>query len=72
MASQLYEYAVLLDEKRDKEGNLVEEAKIVVPVTATAARDEDQAQLKAARAIPSDLAEDGDKMERLMVVVRPF
>lgn len=67
----LFEYAVLLQEKRDKEGTLVEDAEVVVPVTPIAARDEDQAQLVAARAIPDALIKDG-KMERLMVVVRPF
>jgi hypothetical protein len=67
----MFEYAVFVNEKRDKEGELVEEAEVVVPVTAIAARDEDQAQLIAARAIPDALVKNG-KMERLMVVVRPF
>ena len=67
----MFEYAVFVNEKRDKEGELVEEASVIVPVTAIAARDEDQAQLIAARAIPDEVVKNG-KMERLMVVVRPF
>jgi len=67
----MFEYAVFVNEKRDKEGELVEEAEVVVPVTAIAARDEAQAQLIASRAIPDELIS-GGKMERLMVVVRPF
>lgn len=67
----LFEYAVLLAEKVDKDGETVEPAKIVVPVTAVAARDKDQAQLLAARAIPDELASNG-QLDRLVVVVRPF
>lgn len=70
MAS-LFEYAVILNEKRDKEGEVVEEAKIVVPVETILARDEDQAQMLAARAIPEEMVGNG-KLDRLMVVVRPF
>ena len=68
---QLFEYAVILGEKRDKDGEIVEEAAIVVEPTTTLARDEGQAQMLAARAIPDELVSDG-KLDRLMVVVRPF
>lgn len=67
----MFEYAVILNEKRDKDGEITDEAKIIVPVTQTLARDEDQAQMLAARAIPDALVEDG-KVDRLVVVVRPF
>jgi hypothetical protein len=68
---QLFEYAVILGEKRDKDGEITEEASIVVQPTTTLARDEGQAQMLAARAIPDELVNDG-KLDRLTVVVRPF
>jgi hypothetical protein len=66
----MYEYAVILNEKRDKEGEVTEEAEIVVPVKTVLARDEEQAQLIAARSIPDEFMI--GKLDRLMVVVRPF
>ena len=69
--AQLYEYAVILQEKKDKDGEVTEPAEVIVPVTAIAARDEGQAQLLAARAIPEEIAGNG-KLDRLTVVVRPF
>jgi len=68
---KLYEYAVVLDEKRDKDDEITEEASVVVPVTAVLARDDAQAQLLAARAIPDEYVGNG-KLDRLTVVVRPF
>src|SRR5690348_4448199 len=53
-AMKLYEYAVVLDEKRDKDDDVTEEAAVVVPVTAVLARDDAQAQLLAARSIPDE------------------
>ncbi len=67
----MYEYAVICNEKRDKDGEIVEEAEVIVPVTSIVARDEGQAQMLAARAIPEDYVSNG-KFDRLMVVVRPF
>ncbi len=68
---KLYEYAVVLDEKEDRDGEVVEEATVVVPVTAVLARDDAQAQLLAARSIPEEFVKNG-KLDRLTVVVRPF
>jgi hypothetical protein len=68
---QLYEYAVLLNEKVDKDGEVTEPADIVVKPTTVLARDEGQAQLLAARAIPAELVDNG-KLDRLVVVLRPF
>lgn len=68
---KLYEYAVLLGEKRDKNDELVEDAQIVVGTTLIAARDDAQAQLLAARSIPEEYVTNG-KLDRLVVVVRPF
>lgn len=69
--AKLYEYAVLLDEKRDKDGEITDDAAVVVPVTQVLARDDGQAQMLAARAIPEEYVANG-KMDRLVVVVRPF
>lgn len=68
---KLYEYAVVLDEKRNKDDDITDDSRIVVPVTAVLARDDAQAQLLAARSIPEDLLTNG-KLDRLVVVVRPF
>jgi hypothetical protein len=66
---KLYEIAVLKNEKTDKDGEVVDAADIVVPITPVLARDDAQAQLLAARAIPAD---EIDNLDRLVVVVRPF
>lgn len=68
---KLYEYAVVLDEKRDRDDEIVEQAEIVVPVTVIMARDDDQAKMLAARSIPDEHVGNG-KLDRLIVVVRPF
>lgn len=66
---KLYEYAVILDEKTDRDGEVVDEAQVIVPVTAIVARDDAQAQLLAARSIPEEHVK---SLDRLTVVVRPF
>lgn len=68
---KMFEYTVILNEKRDKDGEVVEDAEIVVPITAVLARDEGQAQLLAGRAIPDVYVSNG-QLDRLVVVVRPF
>lgn len=68
---QLYEYAVILQPKTDKDGEETEPGHIVVEPTTVLARDEGQAQLLAARAIPEEHTT-GGRMDRLQVVVRPF
>ena len=68
---KLYEYAVLLDEKVDRDDEVTEEAQVIVPVTAVLARDDAQAQLLAARSIPEEYVSNG-RLDRLTVVVRPF
>jgi len=67
----IYEYAVLLNEKRNKDGEVTEPAELVVTPTTVLATDEAQAQLLAGRAIPEEYVSNG-KLERLVVVVRPF
>lgn len=68
---KLYEYAVVLDEKRDKDDEVTDDSRIVVPPTAVLAKDDAQAQLLAARSIPEEFIA-GKKLDRLIVVVRPF
>ena len=67
----MYEFAVLLNEKRDKDGEVTEPAEIVVDVTRVLARDEAQAQMLAARAIPEEIVGNGS-LDRLVIAVRPF
>ena len=69
--ARLYEYAVLLEEKRDKDGEVVDPPEVIVPITDIVARDDAQAQMLAARAIPEEYVSNG-KFDRLVVVVRPF
>lgn len=68
---KLYEYAVILQPKIDKDGDTTEDGEIIVPVTTVTAKDEQQAQMFAARAIPEEYVSNG-KLDRLTVVVRPF
>jgi hypothetical protein len=67
---KLYEYAVIADEVEDRDGKVTEKARIIVEPTAVLARDDAQAQLLAARAIPEDELLDG--LDGITVVVRPF
>jgi hypothetical protein len=69
--AELFEYAVILNEKTDKDGETVEEAQLVVEPSTILARDADQAAMLAARAIPDEHTKNG-KLDRLQVVVRPF
>jgi len=70
-AAQLYEYAIVLNEKRDRDNEIVEEAQVLVKPTTIVARNDSQAQMIAARAIPDEYAE-GGKLDRVVVAVRPF
>jgi hypothetical protein len=65
----LYEFAVICDEKRDRDDEVVEAAEILVGPKAIVARSEEQAQVLAARSIPETHL---DRIDRLTVVVRPF
>jgi hypothetical protein len=68
---KLYEYAVILNEKRDKDDEVTDDSRIVVEPTAVLAKDDAQAQLLAARSIPEEFV-NSKKLDRLVVVVRPF
>jgi hypothetical protein len=67
--SQLFEYAVFLDEKTDKDGEVVSPAKVLVKPTTVLAKDDKQVALLAAREIPADQIAN---LDRIQVVVRPF
>lgn len=65
---RLYEYAVILDEERDKHDKVVEKAELLDRGEFLAA-DESQAQILAARRIPEERLE---QLERITLAVRPF
>ena len=66
---QLYEYAILLQEKRDKDGEVTQEAEVLVDPTTVLASDEAQATVIAGREIPEEYM---DRLERVTLAVRPF
>jgi len=66
---KLFEYAVFKDEKKDKEGNVIDGATVLVPPTTVLANDDKQVGIRAAKAIPE---KDMDDLDRIQVVVRPF
>lgn len=66
---KLFEFAVIKNERLNAEGEVTEDATVVVAPTTILARDDAQAQLKAGRAIPEP---EMDNLDRLVVVVRPF
>jgi hypothetical protein len=66
---KLYEYAVIQQPKLDKDGHEIESGKVIVEPTSELAKDEQQATLLAARAIPDEFIED---LDRITLVVRPF
>lgn len=68
---KLYEYAILLDEKRNKDGDLTDEAQVLVAPRSVLARDEAQATILAAREIPAEYAT-SERLDRVKVAVRPF
>lgn len=70
---QIFEYAVLYHppRKRNAEGEATEHGrtKLIVDVTRIVAKDEAEATLLAARAIPEEYV---DKLSECEVAVRPF
>lgn len=66
---KLYEYAVILQPKEDKDGEVVEEGKLIVEPKTVLAADDAQASLIAGRAIPDEFM---DRLDRLTLAVRPF
>lgn len=67
---QLFEYAVLLQGKENtKTGEVTSRPELIVKPEVVLAKDAQQAQLLAGRAIPEEYM---DRLERLTLVVRPF
>lgn len=66
---KLYEFAVVLQPKLDKDGEVTDPGRIVVDPKTVLAEDEQKATLLAGRWIPEDLI---GELERLTLVVRPF
>lgn len=66
---QLYEYALILQERRNKDNEVVEEAEVLVEPQVILAADEEQATIVAGRAIPD---EHMGHLERVTLAVRPF
>lgn len=66
---KLYQYAVILQPKRDKDGDITEEGQVVVEPTTVLCNDDQQAQLIAGRSIPEEQIAN---LDRLTIVVRPF
>lgn len=65
---KLYEYAVIYDGKKDKDGEVVEKAELLVFDKALV-ESEEQAQIVAARKIPDQHL---DHLDRITIAVRPF
>jgi len=66
---KLFEYAVILQPRLDKDGEEIEAGAVIVPPTSVLAEDQAKATLLAGRAIPE---KEISKLDRLTVAVRPF
>jgi hypothetical protein len=66
---ELYEFAIILQPKEDKDGNLVEPGLVLVDPKTILASSPENATLVAAKAIPDEQMGD---LDRITVVVRPF
>jgi hypothetical protein len=69
---KIFEYLIMLDEKRDADGNITAAAEILKDVERVLAKDQTQATTLASRSIPEEIFTDQEKFDRLVVVVRPF
>lgn len=69
MAKKLYEYVVFKQEKTNKNGEVTDAAEVLVPSTMLLAKDENEVNMKAARAIPEEQVEN---LDRIVIAVRPF
>lgn len=65
----LFQYAVIKDEKRDKDGEIVEEAQLLVEPTHVLAKSDREVGIQAAKAIPDEHMKD---LDRVRVIVHPF
>ena len=67
--ARLFEYCVWIDEKFDKDGEVVEKAVVLQEPTVMVAENDKIVAMAAARSIP---VEHEDKLERVQIAVRPF
>lgn len=67
-AVKLFEYAIILQAKTDKDGEVVEKAELLAK-DSVLARDQQQATLIAGRSIPEEHLE---HLDRITLAVRPF
>lgn len=65
---KLFEYAIILQEKKDNDGNVVEPA-VLLAKDHVLAKDVDQAQVRIARLIPEEHL---SYLERVDLAIRPF
>jgi hypothetical protein len=66
---KLFEYVVWKDEKRDKDDEVVDEAKVLVEPDTMLADNDKIVGMMAARLIPENELEN---LDRITVVIRPF
>lgn len=72
MSVRIFEVAILVDEKRDADGNITDPAELVIPPKYLLAKNEAQATTLTTREIPQEIVDDESRFERTLVVVRPF
>jgi len=70
--SYLFQYAVMLQEKRDMAQNIVEPAELIVDPGYLLAKDEGQAKLLVGAMVPQEVRDNPDKMDRVVVITGPF
>lgn len=66
---KLFEYAIIYQGKKNKDGDYTKKAEILVTPKCVLAEDEKQAAMMAAREIPTEHTED---LSRVDIVLRPF
>lgn len=66
---KLFQYAIILQPKENKDGEVVEEGKVLVDPKTVLVADQAQANILASREIPVEYI---GQLDRVMVVVRPF
>ena len=72
MAARYWWVAVLIQEKRDATGNLVEAAKSLVDPKCIIATNDQQARLLVSAEIPDNVRNDPNLFDRVEVAVTPF
>ncbi len=64
---------MMVQEKRDSAGNLLEPAELAIKTPEyITARDDTQAAIEAGNLVPATIKNNAEKYDRLLLVVRPF